>query len=287
MFRGWKPVEGIAEVVEAFSPDAVVVQAGRPVPLADRLVSLGVPTVFYIHDTQFDEMGGAIRPGPGLLFLANSEFTAREARERLGVDPVVLPPLVSPDPYPTATSGENVLFVNPHPRKGAEVAFRLAESRPDIPFVFLESWEGYRELEEYRDRAGRLSNISWRGRVSDMRAIYARTRVLLVPSQWDEPWGRVVTEAQFAGIPALASRSGGLPESVGPGGLLVERDAALEEWEEALSRLWDDDDAYRRVSEAARKHARRPDIQPSALMSRFLDLVAAHIEGREPSRPLE
>ena len=57
----------------------------------------------------------------------------------------------------------------------------------------------------------------------DMRSVYRDTKVLLVPSQWLETWGRVATEAQFSGIPVLASRSGALPEAVGPGGILSNR----------------------------------------------------------------
>lgn len=36
--------------------------------------------------------------------------------------------------------------------------------------------------------------------------------VVVVPSQWDEPFGRVVIEAMGAGRPVLAARSGGIPE---------------------------------------------------------------------------
>src|SRR3546814_9881685 len=43
----------------------------------------------------------------------------------------------------------------------------------------------------------------------DMREVYRRTHTLLVPSQWEEAWGRVATEAQFSGIPVLASDRGG------------------------------------------------------------------------------
>ena len=63
---------------------------------------------------------------------------------------------------------------------------------------------------------------------ADMRSVYARSRLVLVPSQCDEAWGRIVTEAQISGVPALASDAGGLPEAVGPGGILMPRNAPPE-----------------------------------------------------------
>ena len=36
--------------------------------------------------------------------------------------------------------------------------------------------------------------------------------VVVVPSLWEEPFGRVVIEAMVTGRPVLASRSGGIPE---------------------------------------------------------------------------
>ncbi len=39
---------------------------------------------------------------------------------------------------------------------------------------------------------------------------------LIVPSQWNEPFGRVVIEANSYGIPVIASNKGGIPEIVVP-----------------------------------------------------------------------
>ena len=75
---------------------------------------------------------------------------------------------------------------------------------------------------------------------------YAQARILLVPSVWEEAWGRVVTEAQLSGIPVLASAIGGLPESVGPGGILVPPGSDVEVW-----------DAHLRSSGARTRHVQR------------------------------
>ena len=97
-------------------------------------------------------------------------------------------------------------------------------------------------------------NVDRAQHMTDMRPLYAATRVLLAPSLWYESWGRVATEAVINGIPVLASRSGGLPEAVGEGGICLETPEAcrkdylripteeeMRPWMDALKRLLDGD----------------------------------------------
>lgn len=282
VYRGYgmwnAPARGASEVVERFRPDVAVVQAGRAVTLADALLSTGTPTLLYIHDVEFDRMGGDPGPRDGLAFLANSRFTATRARERFGIEANVLPPFIRPEAYRTSTSRERVLFVNPHPWKGVETALNLAERRPDIPFDFVESWHlGGERHQRDRERARPLENVSWRASVSDMRTVYRNAKLILAPSVWEEAWCRVVTEGQASGIPVLASDRGGLPESVGPGGILIDHHAPPSAWERALGSLWDDPDAYESLSRKALQHSRRPEIQPANLAARFLRIVDNHV----------
>ncbi len=41
--------------------------------------------------------------------------------------------------------------------------------------------------------------------------------LLIVPSRWQEPFGRIVVESYSVGVPVLCLRRGGLPELVQPG----------------------------------------------------------------------
>lgn len=45
-------------------------------------------------------------------------------------------------------------------------------------------------------------------------AYFPEIDLLVVPSQWEEPFGRVVIEAAVAGVPSLVSDKGGLPELI-------------------------------------------------------------------------
>ena len=111
-----------------------------------------------------------------------------------------------------------------------------------------------------------------------MRTIYRETRILLVPSQWeDETWGRVVTEAQFSGIPVVASDRGGLPESTGPGGIVLPHDAPASAWAGAVTALWTDQSQHDRLSKAAFGHSIRTDIDPEQQVSKLIDTLRSFV----------
>ncbi|ANJ67654.1 hypothetical protein A9404_09920 [Halothiobacillus diazotrophicus] len=68
--------------------------------------------------------------------------------------------------------------------------------------------------------------------------LFRRARIAVVPSTWEEPFGRTALEGMAAGCAVIASRRGGLPEVLGDAGVLVEPTA--EEISAALARLMSD-----------------------------------------------
>jgi glycosyltransferase involved in cell wall biosynthesis len=258
-------------VVHEFRPSVAVLQAGRPLALVDRFTAVGVPCAVYLRDAVFDDLGGTVRERAGVRYLATSRDLARRFAEAFGIVPLSIPPLVRPERYQVEPTRNNVTFVCPFPEKGVDIALGLAARRPDIPFVFVESWQLHplRRIILNR-RTWAAPNITHRRPTDDMRSVYRDAKLVLVPSRSPEAWGRVVSEAQLSGIPILASNYGGLPESVGRGGILIDPAASLEQWERALARMWDDEAEYERLAELARQHARRPDFQPVAIIEQLL-----------------
>ncbi|MCR9186205.1 MAG: glycosyltransferase [Halieaceae bacterium] len=154
-------------------------------------------------------------------------------------------------------------MINPDPSKGGDIALELAAQCPDIPFLIQESWASNRHLVEMKNAAKKLSNVQWEPPKIDIRKAFSRAKIILAPSKWEEAWGRVVSEGQVSGIPAVASRIGGLPESVGAGGILVDVPSDISNWKVALRSLWDFPETYQKYSKAATDHANRPEAQPS------------------------
>jgi glycosyltransferase involved in cell wall biosynthesis len=255
-------------------PSIAVVQNGPMLDLAAGFARIAVPSVAYLHGLNFESWPDQPAGLPFRGILANSHFTAERFRRRFGLQPTVLPPIFRRSDYATTAHGPMVTFINPVATKGVDLALEIASLCPQIPFAFVRAWPlGFRETARLRRAVARLGNVELRERTTDMRAIYRDTRILLVPSQEDETWGRVVTEAQFSGIPVITSNCGGLPESVGPGGIMLPRDAPASTWAEAVARVWSNSDDHKELSQAALHHATRDDIDPDRQVSMFIDLL--------------
>ena len=54
--------------------------------------------------------------------------------------------------------------------------------------------------------------MRFRAHVSFIRGALAESDLVVVPSDRDESFGRVVIEAMAAGVPVVATRDGGIPE---------------------------------------------------------------------------
>lgn len=59
-------------------------------------------------------------------------------------------------------------------------------------------------------------DLTWLGH-SAPEAFFPSIDIMLVPSQWAEPLGRVVLEASSYGVPVVGSDAGGIPEIIRPG----------------------------------------------------------------------
>jgi glycosyltransferase involved in cell wall biosynthesis len=190
----------------------------------------------------------------------------------------VLHPIVRPDRYRASGPRSRVLHVGLNQRKGAAITVAIARLRPDIPFTMVRTWEGLRPPPEDAaiiEMAHALPNIEIIPAQRDPKRLYGMARLMLVPSAWDETWGRVVTEAQLNGIPVVASDRGGLPESVGSGGMLLhfEDDPSL--WAEAVGRLWDDPVCHADYAARALCRAQQSDVAFAPLRARFFEILEA------------
>ena len=276
------PADQVDRLLARWRPDVALVQSGESLRMARGFVAAGIPTVVYLRDVEFHELGGDPAALPSLGYIANSQFVADRFKAAYGPKATVIRPLFRAARYATQVEPKQVTFVNPHPVKGADLAFAIAGLCPEIPFCFVEGWPmSAEEQSALEARVAAHPNIRLQPRTHDMRSVYGATRCLLVPSQWEEAWGRVVTEAQFSGIPAIGSNRGGLPEAIGPAGRVLPHDAPAEVWAEAVREFWADSAVYKEASAAAWSYGKRPEIDPQKQVESLVMTLNAFVTARQ------
>ncbi len=266
------------------APDVVVFQGTGVAELAAATVAAGTPGMIRIVTSEgVDELADLAREDPRLAgrlgdprlaVVSNSRFVAARVRERLGLrSPVVYPLVDARDCVAPPRRRRFVTFINPVALKGLSVALETARLLPHREFLFLESWPlEAAERGALRHLTGRLPNVTLRASTEDIASVYAETALLLMPSQWEEAFGRVAVEAALNGIPQVASRIGGLPEAVA-GGVLIAPDAPAELWAEAVEGILADEARYSELSKQARERAGGGHLAAARVCESFLELA--------------
>ncbi len=262
VWRTRLPSDALEYVVGKESPALIVViVADEPMRIATAALRMQIPLLLRLLDVEFHSHAGRFEDLGAIPCVANSRFTAGRYRSRFGVTPGVIYPFISTERYRTKTTRENVTFVNPHPYKGLDIALGIAALCPEIPFTFVESWRlSADQWQSLRRKRAALPNLTLLRAQDDMRTVYGKCKILLAPSVWEEAYGRVASEAQISGIPVVASSRGGLPEAVGPGGILLDPEQPISAWAAAIRRLWQDGRQYAELSAAAAAHAERREM---------------------------
>lgn len=175
-------------------------------------------------------------------------------------DYIVLHPVVEKEHYQCET-GESVLLVNPTSGKGAATFYDLARLMPDVQFITAQGGYGIQVkcpksespvYHSFYDHTGTeqpchgLPNVTHLKNDPDIRNVFRRTRVLLMPSD-AESYGRAAVEACCAGIPVIVHPTEGLKEALGDAAIYCDRND-VEAWRAQLDRLLNDEVYYQQWS---------------------------------------
>jgi len=127
-----------------------------------------------------------------------------------------------------------------------------------------------RNLKQLTQELGLTEQVSFRGVMRDGRGEeVARHKVMVIPSTWAEPFGVVALEGIAAGCAIVASRTGGLPEAVGPCGILFPNgDVAT--LAAAIKELLSNERMREALVEERKKHLSQ--FQPEVVAQRYLEI---------------
>ncbi|WP_299393074.1 glycosyltransferase [uncultured Desulfovibrio sp.] len=290
-------------LLATFRPDAIMGYGGDMLSMTVRAEARrrGIPVVYVLCNGNHKAFAF---PDCDLV-ITDSQATSAYYRQQFGINVIpagvfILPEMVRAE----QREPRYVTLVNPAPAKGAAILARLAlmaqKELPDVRFLALQSRGDFAacvpqlhlpDSEEKPLVMDMFPNVDRAKHMTNMKPIYAATRVLLAPSLWYESWGRVATEAVLNGIPVLASRSGGLPEAVGEGGICLDAPEAcrkdhlrlpteeeMRPWMDALKRLLTED-----WTEPCARAAAAHDVERYA--DRLLELLQPLFDRRASCHP--
>ncbi|GAB4211254.1 MAG: hypothetical protein OHK0022_45600 [Roseiflexaceae bacterium] len=277
----------LREQIRSFAPDWVLVSSedsGQTLletalqSAPDRVVYLAhTPQMFPFGSDSFvpSETGTAlVRRVAGII--ADGQRTADLVEQHTRITPAVIhPPVYGQPPFPEHGRFDQgaVTLINPSAVKGLPIFAGLARHFRETEFAALPGWS---TTAADRELLASLPNVACWKPAGDIDSVLARTRVLLVPSLYQEGFGIVTVEAMLRGIPVLASDYGGLPDAklgvdyVLPVSPILRYEASFDErgypvavvppqdlrpWEAALRALLTDPAEYARVAGASRAAA--------------------------------
>jgi glycosyltransferase involved in cell wall biosynthesis len=208
----------------AVQPDRTLVPADDPglLMLGTALRATPDRVVYLMHTLQqlpfgpcsfYPSVSGLslVRRAAGVVAISRA---AREYAIRWGrLDPeLIYLPVYGPGPHPDLGRPDAgaVTMVNPCGYKGQAILLGLADARPGVRFLAVPTW-GTTSAD--RAELARRPNIELAAPVHDIADLLRRTRILLMPSLWDETFGFTAVEAMLHGVPVLAGDVGGLAEA--------------------------------------------------------------------------
>ncbi|WP_030911031.1 glycosyltransferase [Streptomyces sp. NRRL F-5126] len=206
----------LTALVRTLAPELVITSLEGSDDLA-ALARIRSPRVAgWLHSVSTTGMN--VLQGRPHVALATSRFVAGRAHCPAGTQPVIFYPPFAPAGRDRRTPGDGVLMVNPVPAKGSALVHELIRRLPEQRFTLVEGWwDTAPEFMHY-------PNVRYIPRTYDMVSVYASHRLLLVPSQVEDAFPRVIIEAGLHGVATLGSDRGGIPEAVADGGLILPPD---------------------------------------------------------------
>jgi len=137
----------------------------------------------------------------------NSDWMEASMTQKGSRKGFTLHPVIWFDDYNTPTTREYITLINCNENKGGRILVQLAEEMSDRKFLGV--------IGHYGDQVKAvLPNLTYVPHTSTIRDIYAKSRIVLMPSTY-ESYGRVAVEAMCSGIPVLCNTTPGLMEALG------------------------------------------------------------------------
>jgi len=291
----------IEQLILGFNPDVILTQlmwSDIALKLAKKYKIPSIMRVCKIPMNLDLSIGSECSP---TAIIATSNIVKNYVKKNWNREVTIIMPLVETKDYIISNEefspadNEYIVMFNPLVRKGGEIFKEIAKRLPNKKFGTVLGWSSLKEnplsnkfSSEYIQRINESEGSSYDGSLpsyidfsncsnveifkpeDDARVIYKKTKILLVPSQWEEAFGRVAIEGMVNGIPVIGSDVGGLKESIGNGGILLDK-SDIKEWIKEILKF-DNRDYYNQMSKKAKDWVRK-NYSESKILEASVNLI--------------
>lgn len=268
------PIEKcILHWLKEINPDIVHCQGFKSDLILHACRDLGIPTIYGLHywtELLNLKSEGAIvnllmRPLGDFEVLsafrrnyecatytyANSEFTRKVYNRFSNIDVNnIIMPVPRYDSVKVDSTGDYITALNMDIHKGGDLLIALARLMPEYKFLGVDIT--YRLND--KDLPANLILLKGPQPVKD---IYAKTKIVLIPSLVDESFGRGAVESFYNGIPIIttATGTGNIPYILGEAGRIIDSNN-IKEWSREIRLLQTDNEYYTFRKNEALKQAK-------------------------------
>jgi len=193
------------------------------------------------------------------IVIANSAFLSNLTKKWFNVDTEFIYPFIDLKSIKSKEyKREYITFIKPDILKGAKIFIDIAKRLKDKKFLCVGKLPSFFE---YKKDFLSLKNVKYIEWSNNMAEIYSQTKILLAPSIWPEPFGRVCVEAMVNGIPCIVSNRGGLPEVIGDAGITINNIFNIKSWTKAINILNENRQLYQAFSKKSKQRAKKFDFE--------------------------
>lgn len=297
----------IDKIITEYKPDVIITQLMWSDVALELAKKHSVPSIMRVCKVPLElDLSKNSNISPTAI-ISTSKAVKNYVKENWDRNSEIIKPLVEVGDYIINDKNfepikNNLVFMfNPLKRKGGLVFKEISSRLPECQFGTVFGWSSLKESKNSKDFSleyikritesegskfdGSLpdyidfsdcNNIKIFEPKDDSKKLYEKIKILLIPSQWEEAFGRVAIEAMANGIPIIASDIAGLKDAVGYGGILLEKED-IKSWVEEIKKLNEDDEYYKMWSKKSKEYIEK-DYNGDKVINQVKELIESVVK---------
>lgn len=181
---------------------------------------------------------------PRMSFYVASDFM-NQVINKLGGHEIknVIYPIPPDEHYKVNTRKKKkyITMININEGKGGDLLLEIIRALPNLPFLVISNEPNTGKYRWLDDAIEKEINGKFLRSYTDIKEIYAKTRILLIPSHVDETFSRVAYEGAANGIPIITTGKGFIRQLLGQAGIYLS-DNDPNEWIDVIRKIYHQED---------------------------------------------